>query len=131
LSDYYFEFQSNNGSYVGVNGEPLLCRIDDGVFLNTAPVMIMFYGEPLLIRINKIFGHEVEAGLYKFWLTQIVNEYKISVKKIAIINPLDEYYSFHLYHIQPAFYLLLMGLCLSVFCFVTELFCYCFLNKSR
>jgi hypothetical protein len=131
LSDYDFQIKSGNGDYVGGNREPLLCGIDDGVFLNIKSVMIMFYGEPLLKRINEIFGRVVEAGLYKFWLSALLNEYKIAVPKIAIINPLDEYYSFKLYHMQPAFYLLLMGLCLSVFCFVIELLCYRLLNKRK
>jgi hypothetical protein len=130
LSDYYFEIQSYTGGFVGGNGEPLLCRIDDGVFLNVGSVMIMFYGEPLLERINNIFGRVLEAGLYKFWLSEFVNDYKIAYQQIAIVNPLEEYYSFNLFHMQPAFYLLLIGLCLSVFCFVIELFSYGFLNLN-
>jgi hypothetical protein len=131
LCDQGFQLNSVKGDYVGENGEPLLCRVDDGVFLKTHGVMVMFYGDPLLKRINEIFGRVVEAGLYNFWFSKLVNEYKILVQKIAIVNPLDEYYSFNLYHMQPAFYLLLMGLCLSVFCFVIELFCYRLLFKRR
>jgi hypothetical protein len=131
LSDYEFQFQTKNGRWFGGNGEPLLCGINDGVFYSVQSVMIMFYGEPLLNRINEIFGRVVEAGLYNFWYSELVNQYKIAFQNIAIVNPLDEYYSFNLYHMQPAFYLLLMGLCLSVFCFVIELFCYRLLNKRR
>jgi hypothetical protein len=129
LDDYSFEIASDNGFYVGDNGEPLLCRIDDGVFLNTRSVMIMIYGEPLLKRVNEIFGRVVEAGIYKCWISRYVNHEKLLYQRIAIVNPLDEYCSFNLYHMQPAFYLLLMGLCLSVFCFVIELFCYRLFNK--
>jgi hypothetical protein len=89
----------------------------------------MFYGEPLLKRFNYIFGRVVEAGLYNYWISQFVDEYKILHQHIAIVNPLDEYYSFNLQHVQPAFYLLLMGLCLSVICFVIELFCCRLFNK--
>jgi hypothetical protein len=131
MSDYQFQIQSEDGGYVGGDGEPLLCRIDDGVFLNVGAVMIMFQGEPLLKRINNIFVRVLEAGLYKFWLSQFVNQYKISVKMKAIVNPLDDYYSFNLYHLQPAFYLLLIGLSFSVCCFVNELFCYRLMNKRR
>jgi hypothetical protein len=130
LSGHNFQIQSDNGDYVSGSGELLLCRIDDGVFLNTESVMVMFYGEPLLKRINEIFDRVVEAGLYTLWVSELVNLYKITFPKIAIVNPLNEYYSFNLYHIQPAFYLLLIGLCLSVFCFVMELFCYRLLLKK-
>jgi hypothetical protein len=129
LSDNDFQIQSENGDYVGWKGEPLLCRIDDGVFLNVQSVMIMIYGEPLLKRINEIFSRVLEAGLYKFWVSRLVNLDKIAVQKIAIVNSFDDYCSFNLYHMQPAFYLLLIGLCLSVFCFVIELYCYRLLNK--
>jgi hypothetical protein len=131
LPDSDFEIGFKNGFYVGENGEPLLCRIEDGVFLNTRSVMVMFYGEPLLKRVNKIFGRVVEAGLYNYWLSRYVNKYRILGKYIAIVNPLDEYYSFNLYQLQPAFYLLLIGWCLSAFCFVIEMFCYCLLNKTN
>jgi hypothetical protein len=131
FSDNNFQIASGSGIYVGENGEPLLCKIDDGVFFNAQCVLIMFYGEPLLKRINEIFDRVVEAGIYKFWVSRFINHYRITFSKIAIVNPLDEYYSFNLHHLQPAFYLLLMGLCLSVFCFVIELFCCHLLNKRK
>jgi hypothetical protein len=131
LNDFEFEFVSDNASFVGKNGEPLLCRIDDGVFLNIGAVMVMFYGEPILKRVNEIFDRVVEAGLYKFWFSRIVNQHKVKYKKIAIVNPLDEYYSFKLDHMQPAFYLLLIGWSLSVLKFVIEVFCYHLSNKRK
>jgi hypothetical protein len=131
LSDINYQINYFKGSYVGEKGEPLLCSIDDGVFWNIQSVMILFYGEPLLKRINEVFGRVVEAGLYKFWISQCLNLFRITVKTIAIVNPLDEYFNFNLPHLQPAFYLLLIGLCLSVFCFVIELVYYRLLNKGR
>jgi hypothetical protein len=131
LSDENYRIISDNGGFVGENGEPLLCRIDDGVFLYLGAVMIMFYGELLLKRVNEIFSRMVEAGLYNYWYSQYLSEYKLEDPNIAIVNPLDEYYSFNLYHMQPAFYLFLIGLCLSAFCFVIELFCYRILNKRK
>jgi hypothetical protein len=131
LSDYNFQIQSDNGGYLGGNGKPLLCGIGDGVFINPQAVMIMFYGEPLLKRINEIFVRVLEAGLYKFWLSELVNQYKMAFQNMAIVNPLDEYYSLNLYHMQPAFYLILIGLFVSFVCFVIELVCYLVLIKRR
>jgi hypothetical protein len=131
LSDSLFQVVYQNGGNVGVNGEPLLCGVDDGMFIKVQSVMLMFYGEPILKQINDIFRRLSEAGLYTFWFSEMVNRYKLTVPTIAIVNPLDEYYSFNLYHMQPAFYLLLISLGVSVFCFVIELFCYRLSNKRR
>jgi hypothetical protein len=110
-----------NGHYVGQNSEPLLCRLEDGLAYSTGLGMIMFYGDPLMGRVNKIIDRVVEAGIYNHWISLRLNLLKIRARKIALVHPLDGYYSFNLYHMQPAFYLLLMGWCLSALCFVLEL----------
>jgi len=60
-----------------------------------------------------------------------MDEIKLHSRKIATVLPLDEYYSFNLYHMQTAFYLLLMGWCLSVLCFMYELFFNRVLSKRK
>jgi len=111
-----------NGDYVGENSEPLLCRLEDGVVYNTGLGMIMFHGDPLMGLVNIIIDRVVESGLYNHWISFRLYLMKLGTHKIAIIHPLDGYYSFNLNHMQPAFYLLLMGWCLSVLCFIVELF---------
>jgi len=71
-------------------------------------------------RVSEIIDHVVEAGLYDLWISLFIDLSKILSRKIYLVHPLDEYYSFNLYHLQPAFYLLLMGLCLSALCFTAE-----------
>jgi hypothetical protein len=109
------------GLYIGENSEPLLCKIEDGLIFHTGLSMIMFHGDPLLSRVNEIIVRVVEAGIYNLWLSLSVNKDKLISRKIAMVHPLDGYYSFNLYHMEPAFYLLLMGLCLSAVCFMFEL----------
>jgi hypothetical protein len=109
------------GLLVGENSEPLLCRIEDGLVFSSGLSMIMYHGDPLMRRVNEIIDRVVEAGLYNNWISLKTNEFKLRSRKIAIVHALDGYYSFKLYHMQPAFYLLLMGLCLSVLCFLVEL----------
>jgi len=122
LTDKLVEDKYARGAFVGENSEPLLCRLEDGVVLRTDLSMIMFHGDPLMRRVNEIIDRVVEAGIYNFWISLSTNMLKLKSRKIAIVHPLDGYYSFNLYHMQPAFYLLLMGLCLSVLCFLAE-FC--------
>ena len=109
-----------SGCFVGENSEPFLCRLEDGVFFSFGPSMEMFHGDPLMSRFNEIINRVVEAGLHTFWLSMQMNCYKLYSRKIAIVHPLDGYYSFNVYHMQPAFYLLLMGWCLSAFSFMVE-----------
>jgi hypothetical protein len=82
----------------------------------------MFQGDPLIKRVTEIIDRVVEAGIYNYWISKRMNKIKLEARKIAIVHPLDGYYSFNLYHMQPAFYLLLMGWCLSAICFIVELF---------
>jgi hypothetical protein len=121
MVDKIVEDKYARGVYVGENSEPLLCRLEDGVIFNTGLSMILFHGDPLLRRVNEIIDRVVEAGLYNYWISLAMNRIKLNSRKIAIVHPLEGYYSFTLYHMQPAFYLLLMGWCLSTLCFMVEL----------
>jgi hypothetical protein len=120
LFDHYFDYNYVISDSVGENSEPLLCRLEDGVVYTHGLSMLMFYGDPLLRRVTEIIDHVVEAGIYNYWIPLSMNLRKLYSRKIAIIHPLDGYYSFNLYHMQPAFYLLFIGWCLSVLCFMVE-----------
>jgi hypothetical protein len=120
LPDKIVEEFYASGGLVGENSEPFLCRLEDGVFDSYGNSMIMFHGDPLMTRVNEIINRVVEAGLHTFWNSRRLNLMKIYSRKIAIVYPLDEYYSFNLYHMQPAFYLIFIGWCLSAFCFMVE-----------
>jgi len=72
-------------------------------------------------RVNEIIDRVFEAGIYNHWISLEMNWYKILSRKISLVQPSYGYYSFNLYHMQPAFYLLLMGWCLSALCFMVEL----------
>jgi hypothetical protein len=119
------------GHYVGENSEPLLCRLEDGVEYGTGLTMIMFYGDPLMKRVTEIINRIFEAGLYNYWVSMSKEKRKIHSGSIAILQPIDEYYSFNLYHMQPAFSLLLMGWCLSVICFIVEVLYNCIITKRK
>ena len=121
LSDISAEINYATGNIIGDNSEPLLCRLEDGEVFITGLAMLMFPGDPLLRLVTEIIDRVVEAGLYNYWKSKLINWYKIHYRKIAIVHPLDGYYSFSLYHMQPAFYILLMGCCLSALCFMMEL----------
>jgi hypothetical protein len=116
--------------YIGENSEPLLCKLEDGVFFSKGLSMIMFHGDPLFRRVNEIIVRVVESGIYNYWITLNMHINKLFSRKIAIVHPHDGYYSFNLYHMQPAFYLLLIGWCLSFLCFMVELLYNCLSRKK-
>jgi hypothetical protein len=120
LLDKVAEDEYARGDFVGENSEPLLCRLEDGIVYSFGQSMIMLYGDPLLRRVNEIIDRVVAAGLYNHWISLNIHMRKLHSGKIAIFHPLDGYYSFNLYHMQAAFYLLLIGWCLSVLCFMVE-----------
>jgi hypothetical protein len=122
LPDIVAELYYAGGYFIGENSETSLCRLGDRVVLTYGISMVMFHGDPLLRRVTEIIDRVVEAGIYNYWISLILNEYKLFYRKIAIFHPLDGYYSFNLYHMQPVFSLLLMGWCLSALCFVVEMF---------
>jgi len=121
MADLLVEHYYVNGDLVGENSEPLMCKLVDGMSLQTGYTMLMPHGEPLKRRVNEIIDRVVEAGIYNFWISLHRNKQKLYSRKIAIVQPLDGYYSFNLQHLQPAFYLLLMSWSLSVVCFIFEL----------
>ena len=122
ISDFSFEFAYAAGFLVGEDSKPLLCRLEDGVVFPTSLTMLMYPGDPLMRRVTEIIDRVVEAGLYNHWLSVEIDWQKRLVRKIAIVQPLDGFYSFNLYHMQTAFFLLLFGWCLSAFCLMIEVF---------
>jgi hypothetical protein len=109
------------GGMLDENSEPFLCRLEEGVVYNYGLSMIMFHGDPLMRRVTEIIDSVVEAGLYNSWISMEFNRIKLGSRDIAVAQQHDGYYSFNLYHMQPAFFLLLMGWCLSAFSFMAEL----------
>ena len=68
--------------------------------------MIMFHGDSLLRRATESIDRLFQTGLYSHWNPKRIEYLKLHSRKIGIVHPLDEYYSFNLYHTQPAFNLL-------------------------
>jgi hypothetical protein len=127
--DTFAEVNYALGNFTGENSEPLLCKLEDGELFALGQSMLMFHGDPLMKRVTEIIDRVLAAGLYNYWISLHMHRIKLLSRKIAIVHPLDGYYSFNLYHMQPAFYLLLMGWCLSALCFMVELLFNSFLRK--
>ena len=103
------------------NSKPLICPLDDGILMTVHNAMIMRVGDPLLERIDEIIQRVVEAGMFMQWKKSFFDEIKIRSGTIHRYSLLDDYYSFTLEHMQPAFYMLLIGFCISTVIFLLEL----------
>jgi hypothetical protein len=124
-AEYLFAF----GFFVDENSKPFFCGLEDGVIFPYSRTMMMFPGDPLMRRVNEIIDRVIEAGLYNYWHSKEINFDKILFEKVRNIEQFDEYYSFKLYHMQSAFYLLLMGWCISALCFTFEVLHHRVLSK--
>jgi len=118
FADVTVELKYALGEILGENSEPVVCRLEDGVVYDDGLRMLMFHGDPLIKRVTEIIDRVVEAGIYNFWISQYFEKWRN--RNISLVHPHDEYYSFNLHHMQPAFYLLLMGWCLSALFFMGE-----------
>jgi len=121
LTDIVADVNYAIGAFFGEKSEPLVCRLEDGIVFTTGLTMLMFHGDPLIRRVDEIIDRVVAAGIYNYWISLNFNFMNIYSGKIAIVSSRVRYYSFNLYHMQPAFYLLLVGWCLSALCFLVEL----------
>jgi hypothetical protein len=126
ISDVIADINYATGWFLGQKSEPLMCGLEDGVAFSSGLSMLMFHGDPLLRRVSEIIDRLVEAGIYSHWKSKHIEYIKLSYREKRIVKTPDEYYSyysFNMYHMQPAFYLLFMGCCLSAFCFIAEVLC--------
>jgi len=130
LPEVNAEFLYATGESSDENSKPLLCGLEDGVVFNSGLTMMMFHGDPLMRRVNEIIDRVVEAGLYNQWMSMKFTYHKLLSLKKANVHQLDGYYSFNFYHLQTAFYLILMGWCVSALCFMVEVLFKCLSSKK-
>ena len=129
LEDISAEYLYTLGKSADDKSKPLLYGLEYGVFFPTRLTMLMFHGDPLMSRVTEIIDRVVEAGLYNYWFSLQINWLKVILKNKSSVQPLDGYYSFKLYHMKTAFYLLLIGWCLSALCFMVEILYNSILHK--
>jgi len=130
LLDKVADINYARGVLVGENSEPLECSLEDGIVFNTGLTIIMLFEGSMICRVNEFIDRVVEAVLYNYWRFLSMHHHKLISPNISIVHPLDGYYTFNLYHMQPALYILLMGWCLSALCFLVELLCNRVLSKN-
>ena len=118
-SHLLYKFQrANNPSYDTSSNS--LCQIEDGVVERGPIVMVLPKGSALLDRINDIVFRVVESGVFGEWVKMTDHIQMVKEKALFPGGLSDEYYKLSLEHLQSAFYLLLIGYCLSFVIFVTE-----------
>ena len=118
-SDLLYKFQSSQIPSYDTSSNSL-CQIEDGVVEHGPIVMVLPKGSALLDRINDVIFHVVEAGVFGYWVKMTDHIQMVKEKAFFPGGFSDEYYKLSLEHLQSAFYLLLLGYCLSFVIFVTE-----------
>jgi hypothetical protein len=126
LDELSVEERYSNSMLLDENSMPLICPLDDGLVMITNTAMVMRVGDPLLGRIDEIIKRFVEAGLFMQWKKVFFEKLKIESGRIHSYSLLEDYNIFTLEHVQPAFIMLLMGLCISTVILLVELAIHCF-----
>jgi hypothetical protein len=90
----------------------------------------MLHGDPLLRRFSEIIDRVAEAGLYNHWNAQRMHWLKLYSRKMAVVHPLNGYYGFKLYNVQPISSLLFVGF-VGALCFMVEVIYIAYLQKSE
>jgi hypothetical protein len=121
LDELSIEERYSSSSLMDENSKPLLCPLKDGVLMYGDSVMMMRMGDPLIERINYVIDSVVESGIFMQWKKSHMDSMKVRARAISSYSPLNSYYSFAMKHMQPAFYLLLMGYALSTSVFILEI----------
>jgi hypothetical protein len=99
----------------------IICPLADGVMMTLLIAMIMRVGDPLLERIDEIIQRVVEARIFMQWKKSHFDKVKLGSGTLHSYSILDDYHSFTLEHMQPAFSMLLMDFCISTLILLLEL----------
>lgn len=121
IEELSVEEKYSTSSLIDENSKPLICPLDDGIVMTVNAVMMVRMGDPLLGRIDEIIQRVVEAGLFMQWKKSYFDKIEIESGTLHRYSLLDDYNSFTLEHMQPAFYMLLTGLCISTVILLVEL----------
>jgi len=128
IDEVGFEERLYTSRLMDENSKPLICPLDDGIVMTNNAAMIMRVGDPLLGRIDEIIQRVVEAGLFMQWKKSYFDKKKIRSGTLHSYSLQDDYYSFTLEHMQPAFFMLLMGLCISTVILLVERANHCIMH---
>jgi hypothetical protein len=120
FSKYGMEYFAAS-KYLDGDSKTLVCKFDEiySIQLTTFPVP---RGSQLLETFNKIIRHLREGGFNDKWWKDA--QYSATLDLASNMNlPPGEYIKLTLQHLQSAFYFLFFGYFLSIFAFLSEIFC--------
>jgi hypothetical protein len=119
-SEFSAEYSNSIGTSTDENGRPLLCDLEDGVVVYFEAVLAVLKGNPLLEHINNVIDRIVEGGIFLQWKKLFFNFAKVATKRMSSHTLADTYLAISIIHMQPAFYLVLLGYAISFLSFVIE-----------
>lgn len=110
----------NTFKFLDHSGKGLLCTVKDSAF-TAYKTFYLPKGSIHQHTFNKLIEVANEAGLVNYWWKETLITSKIRAGSVKRHTLQDDYFVFLLTHLQGAFYLLMLGHCISSVCFVAEL----------
>jgi hypothetical protein len=130
IYDLDMETYRARGDWTDEKNRHLLCEIEGGIFGTSKFVMLVMKGAPFLKFIDDALSHIIEGGIFMHIKKRSFDKLKIE-SKLDVPTSVDTYYVISIGHLQTAFYLLMLGYVLAVFCFVAEFMWHCYWSKKR
>jgi hypothetical protein len=130
LHDLNTEIYRQRGNWTNEENRPLLCEMEDGPIRKDDIVFLVSKRNPLLEYINEVIAHIAQGETF----TQIKKRYYDKLKiqsKFDTYTFDDTYFAISVKDLQTAFYLLLKGYALALFCFVIEIMWHRYRSKWR
>jgi hypothetical protein len=111
------EIYRARGDWTDESNRHLLCEFKGGVFRTLEHVMMFKKGTPFFEFIDDVLGHKVEVGIFMHIKKRSFDKLKIE-SKLDVPTFDDTYCAVSIRHLQTAFYLLFLGLCIGscLFC---------------
>jgi hypothetical protein len=119
LMDRLHVYYLNTHTFLDKSGVPMLCTIEHD-FIESYKAFLLTKGNHLLEQFNRFIQIAIEAGLVGKWWQDILTTSRTKSATLQKHSLPDDYSVLLLIHLQGAYYLLLLGHCVALISFLTE-----------
>jgi hypothetical protein len=129
VDDFTKEIWRAGGMWTDENNRPLLCEMEGGDVTKLRIGFAVRNGRFILECINGVIDRIIETGINIHAKGQFIQEVKLK-NRLSYPAIVDTYIDINVRHMQPVFYILLLGYSLAVASFVVEIMWYVLMSRG-